>query len=220
MKNDIINSFNKIAKLEDKWDHNRFYEKLLLKEIKTSNATALDIGCGTGEFTQELGKRVSKVCGIDLSPRMIDEANNRHKEDNIDYIVQDFEELSEDIKYDYIVSIATFHHLSLEDSLPKISRMLKNNGKLIVLDIYERRGIVDMILDCIAVPLNFILQVTKKSRMSDEEILAWNEHSRLDKYEMFRDMKKIYWKYLGKSVKIKRLLLWRYIMIYTKMDVS
>ncbi len=33
MKDEIIQSFNKIALLEDKWDHNQRYAKLLLKEI-------------------------------------------------------------------------------------------------------------------------------------------------------------------------------------------
>ncbi|MTI47890.1 class I SAM-dependent methyltransferase [Sporosalibacterium faouarense] len=217
MKDDIINSFNRIALLEDKWDHNQQYEKLLIREISNQDRTALDIGCGTGEFAQKLSKKVQGVYGIDLSPVMIEEAIKRHNEDNIQYNIQDFDEISEDVKYDYIVSIATFHHLNLERALPKIVRLLKENGKLIVLDLYEREGIVDRILDCIAIPANYFLRVLKNGKsVDDEEKAAWEEHSHLDEYMTFKELSNVYKEYLSKEIKLKRLLFWRYMLVYEK----
>lgn len=217
MKEDIIQSFNKIALLDDKWDHNQHYEKILLKETIESDGKALDIGCGTGEFTYKLSKKIKSVSGIDLSPVMIEEAIKRHSGENIKYSIQDFDQLDEESTFDYVVSVATFHHLNLETALPKIERILKRNGKLLVLDLYERKGFIDRILDIIAVPSNYIVKMLKNGRSVDaKEIEAWQEHSHLDKYMTFRELSNIYHKHLSGDIKIKRLLFWRYVLIYKK----
>jgi ubiquinone/menaquinone biosynthesis C-methylase UbiE len=218
MKQDIINSFNRIALLEDKWDHNQNYGKLLLKQITREMRNGLDIGCGTGEFTKSLSGKMKRVLGIDISPVMIEEAKKRHFQENIKYIVKDFDELDEDQKYDCIVSIATFHHLDLETALPKMRRLLNKDGLLLVLDLYERKGLVDLFLDLIAVPANFVIKRLKNGKRTDnlEEIEAWREHSKIDTYMTYRDLKKIYKKHLVSNVEIRRLLFWRYMVIYRK----
>lgn len=218
MKEDIVKSFNKIALLEDKWDNNQHYQKLLIKEVDNPEGIALDLGCGTGEFTQILSKKVIRVFGIDISPVMIEEARKRHSQENIQYSLQDFDEMDEEIKYDYIVSIATFHHLELELALPKIGRMLKDGGKLIVLDLYQRKGILDILLDCIAVPMNLVLKKLKNKRLSEDprEVEAWKEHSLIDQYMAFSELKNLYQEHLSEDIKIKRLLYWRYLLVYKK----
>lgn len=217
LKDDIIESFNKIALLDDKWDHKQHYEKMLLKEVLNCNGVALDIGCGTGEFAFKLSKKIKSVSGIDLSPVMIKEAIKRHSGENIKYSIQDFDQLDEESKFDYVVSIATFHHLCLESTLPKIERLLNNNGKLLVLDLYERKGFIDKILDCVAVPSNYIVKMLKNGRRVDtKEIEAWEEHSHLDKYMTFNELSNVYHKHLSGDIKIQRLLFWRYVMIYKK----
>lgn len=218
MKEDIITSFNRIALLEDKWDHNQNYEKLLLREINCGLKNGLDIGCGTGEFTKKLSKRIDNVSGIDISPVMIEEAKKRNSSENIQYVVKDFDELDENIKYDCIVSIATFHHLNMETTLPKIDRLLNENGILIVLDLYDRKGLIDLIFDLAAVPANIVLRRLKNGKIKEslEEIEAWKEHSKIDNYMTYKSLKNMYNKHFGKDMKIKRLLFWRYIMIYRK----
>lgn len=218
MKEDIIKSFNRIALLEDKWDHNQNYEKLLLKEVENRFKHGLDIGCGTGEFTKEFAKRIDNVLGIDISPVMIEEAKRRHSAENIQYMIKDFDELDENVKYDCIVSIATFHHLNMETALLKIKQLLNDNGVLVVLDLYDRKGVIDFVLDLVAVPANIILKRLKNGKIKEsfEEIEAWKEHSKIDNYMTYKSLKKTYSEYFGVDVKIKRLLFWRYIMVYRK----
>lgn len=219
MKEDMIKSFNRIALLDDKWDHNQNYAKLLLREIG-SGGKSIDIGCGTGEFTKRLSQQVNEVIGIDISPVMIQEALKRNYGENILYKHMDFDDLEEVDKYDYIVSIATFHHLNLETALPKINRMLKPGGKLMVLDLYERRGFIDRTLDLIAVPMNFVVKKIKNgwSEVGSEESEAWNEHSHLDQFMTYSELKGVYQKHLHQNIELKRLLFWRYVMIYTKKE--
>ena len=218
MKDKMIESFNRIALLEDKWDHNRRYSELLLKEIEAGADKVLDIGCGTGEFTKKAASKAKQVVGIDIAPQMIIEAQKRHPAENIEYLLQDFDSMDEKVQYDCIVSIATFHHLELDTALPKINRMLKPGGALVVLDLYDRCGIVDLLLDAAAVPTSFLMKriMNGSSRTSREEIDAWNEHSILDKYMTIKELKKTYRQYLGNNVIIRRLVYWRYLAVYRK----
>ncbi|MCX7708807.1 MAG: methyltransferase domain-containing protein [Clostridia bacterium] len=218
MKDQMVESFNRIALLEDKWDHNQRYSKLLLKEIGSGSESVLDIGCGTGEFTQKVANLAKNVIGIDIAPQMIKEAQKRYPAKNISYILQDFDDMDGTLQFDCIVSIATFHHLSLDTALPKIRKMLKPEGTLVVLDLYERSGLADLLLDMIAVPANFLMRRIKGGfkKADPEEINAWNAHSHLDKYMSIRDLKQAYCKSLGNGVKIKRLVFWRYIAVYKK----
>jgi ubiquinone/menaquinone biosynthesis C-methylase UbiE len=71
---EVIDSFNKIAIFPDKWDHNRQYHKYLLKHVFNNNGLGLDIGCGTGTFTVKLAQYCTHVIGIDISPKMVEEA--------------------------------------------------------------------------------------------------------------------------------------------------
>lgn len=218
MKDKVIESFNRIALLEDKWDHNQRYSNLMLQEVGNSVDKVLDIGCGTGEFTKKVALKAKSVIGIDISPKMIAEAQKRHPSNKIKYVLQDFDSMQEEEQYDCIVSIATFHHLSLQTALPKIKRLLKPNGVLIVLDLYERKGIIDIFLEAIAIPGDILMKriMDGSKKMSQEEIEAWKEHSYIDKYMTIKELRNTYSHYLGENVKIRRLVFWRYIAIFRK----
>ncbi|KNY25122.1 class I SAM-dependent methyltransferase [Pseudobacteroides cellulosolvens] len=222
MKDKIIESFDRISSFEDKWDHNRFYSKLVLKEIGRDNDSILDIGCGTGEFTQKVAQRAKRVVGIDISPKMVNEAKKRHSANNITYIVKDFDAIDVKEQYDCIVSIATFHHLSLESILSKIDKMLKPGGVLVVLDLYDRKGLLDFLLDIIAVPTNLIINRIKNGskRINKDEINVWNEHIKLDKYMTIEELRKVYHENYGWDVMVNRLLFWRYMAVYRKMEIT
>lgn len=218
MKTDVIKSFNDISKFEDKWDHNQHYEKLLLNEMNDPNALALDIGCGTGEFVYKAASQLKHIIGIDISDGMIEEANKRYKGQNLTYVLQDFDDIDTSTQYDYIVSIATFHHLDFGTALDKVNQLLKPGGKLIVLDLYDRKGVLDRLLDLLAMPLNLILKLVNNgfSKDSPEELQAWQEHNKLDHYMTIHTLKKAYGSKFGGHFKLKRLVLWRYLMVYEK----
>ncbi len=215
--NEITKSFNKIALLPDKWDHNRQYERIMLNEVPL-DSYVLDIGCGTGEFAKKLSEIAVQVDAIDLSPVMIEQAMKRHSAENINYKVIDFYDIDEKQKYDCIISVAAFHHLELDTALPRVNRLLKAGGALIVLDLYKRKGIADRLLDLIAIPANLVVQLVKNKslKQTEQEKFLWEEHSKYDKYNTFKELKSIYSSYLPGEYKIKRLLFWRYLLTYRK----
>ena len=216
----IRNDFDRIA-LHDQegWDHNNHYHRFLFKQLPTRCKTALDIGCGTGEFSRLLAKRVEKVVAIDLSPGMIEVAKQRSRQlSNIDFQVADvlqWELPTEN--FDVIVSIATLHHLPVESLLPNLKAALKPGGRLVILDLLEQENLRDRLSDFIAVPLNWCFQTIKNRHLqqSSEAAAAMREHVRTDKYLTLSQAQRIYTSSLRRA-KVRKHLFWRYSVIWEK----
>src|SRR5947209_15862699 len=102
--------FDQIALLSsDGFDHNTFYHDFLLRSLETRINEALDIGCGTGQFTRLLARRAVHVVGLDLSPNMIAVARQRSATfENIEFRQVDVVSWDWPVEqFDAIVSIAT-----------------------------------------------------------------------------------------------------------------
>ncbi|MTK12438.1 MAG: class I SAM-dependent methyltransferase [Clostridiaceae bacterium] len=219
-KDAIIDDFNRIANTKpSSWEHNKHYHNFLLKFIPNECEKAIDIGCGTGEFTRLLAEKSYTVEGIDLSPEMIRVAEEQsRKYNNIKYQVEDVLEwdLGQE-KYDCIVSIATFHHLQFKEMLLKIREALKPNGVFMILDLYKEEKLTDYLISIAAIPINIITMVIKtgKVKKSEEEIKAWNEHAKHDRYMTINEIQKIT-REIMPNAKLKRHLFWRYSLVWRK----
>lgn len=219
-KDAIIDDFNKIANTKpSNWDHNKHYHNFLLKFIPNECEKAIDIGCGTGEFTRLLAEKSYTVEGIDLSPEMVRVAEEQsRKYNNIKYQVEDVLEwdLGQE-KYDCIVSIATFHHLQFKEMLLKIREALKPNGVFMILDLYKEEKLMDYLISIAAIPINIITMLIKtgKVKKSEEEIKAWNEHVKHDRYMTINEIQKIT-REIMPNAKLERHLFWRYSLVWKK----
>lgn len=216
----IQNDFDRIAVHDQEgWGHNNHYHRFLLKQLPSQCKTALDIGCGTGEFSRLLAKRVERVVAIDLSPNMIEVAKQRSKQfSNIDFQVADvlqWELLAK--QFDLIVSIATFHHLPVESLLLNLKAALKPGGRLIILDLLEHESWRDKLSDFVAVPLNWIVEALKNRyiQQSPEAAAAMREHLARDQYLTLSQVQQIYTSSLER-VKIRKHLFWRYSIVWEK----
>lgn len=216
----IRNDFDRIALHNPEgWDHNNHYHRCLLKQLSAQCETALEIGCGTGEFSRLLAHRVEKVVAIDLSSNMIEVAKQRSRQlSNIDFQVADV--LQWEIppeQFDVIVSIATLHHLPVESLLPNLKAALKPGGKLVVLDLLEHENLQDQFSDFVAVPLNWLFQILKNRHIqrSPEAAAAMREHLRTDKHLTFSQARRVYENSL-RGAKVKKHLFWRYSMVWER----
>jgi len=221
MEEIIKKDFDRIACVkETRWDHNLHYHKYLQKFIPAQMEAALDIGCGTGTFSRLLAKKANCVIGIDLSPEMIKRAESISKgNDNIDYRIENVMEYSfEENKYDCIVSIATMHHLPFQEVLEKIKKALRPGGVLLILDLYKHKSVTDLLLSLAAAPVNLVYTLLKTGRLrkSREEIEAWVEHGKHDKYMTIDELRAIYCK-LSPGAILKRHLFWRYSLVWKKL---
>ena len=220
LKYKIQHDFDRIALLNpQRWDHNNHYHSFLLSQLPIKGKTALEIGCGTGEFSRLLAQRFERVVAIDLSPKMIEVAQQHSQDfDNIDFQVADILQWQfPKEKLDAIASIATFHHLPLENLLPSLKSALKPEGKLVILDLIEYTYPKDIAIDIISVAFNWMFQILKNrnSKLTKDEIQAWREHSLTDKYLTLTEATKAYQKFLKKTT-IRKHLFWRYSIVWQK----
>jgi len=89
----------------------------------------LDIGCGTGALTVELGRRFpqAEVVGLDIAPGMIAVARQREGE-NVRFRLGDGEELVGKREWDLIVSNATLQWMSAARAFGGVARLLTPKG--------------------------------------------------------------------------------------------
>ncbi|HEY0070491.1 MAG TPA: class I SAM-dependent methyltransferase [Chloroflexia bacterium] len=215
--------FDRLALLtvDQQWSHNSHYDSYLLRHVPTPCREALDIGCGTGAFARSLAERSDHVLGIDLSPEMVRVATSRSDGyPNIEYRVADVMQLDlPGEQYDCIASIATLHHMPTDAILREMKAALKPGGTLLVLDLYEAEGWADRLTNVLALPLNLVLRLVKQRRLreSPEVRAAWEEHGRGDRYLTLGEVRRICAKVLP-GAKVKRHLLWRYSLVWRKVE--
>jgi len=104
-------------------------------EKKPTNA--LDIGCGEGWLTRELNGMGIDVCGIDIAPQLIDEAN---KKGGGKFLILAYKDLSQEtIKKKFDMAICNFSLLgntSVANLFQNVSSLLNKNGYFIVQTIH------------------------------------------------------------------------------------
>lgn len=141
--------FDKIATSYDRLNHimtagmDRLWRRCAAKEaIKTArrktvsatNASTLDVACGTGDMAVELLKRGSSVTGIDLSEEML--AIARSKTASASFQLANAEALPfDDASFDAVTSafgIRNFVHL--DKGLAEMARVLKSGGRMVILE--------------------------------------------------------------------------------------
>lgn len=59
------------------WDHNAYYQRVLLRHVPPGCGRVLDIGCGAGQFAARLAQLSVQVDAVDRSQRMIAAARRR-----------------------------------------------------------------------------------------------------------------------------------------------
>lgn len=216
----IQTDFDRLALLSrDGWDHNSHYGDFLLKHIPQDCESALEIGCGTGAFARLMAKRAGRVLALDLSPQMIQIARKRSREyTNIDFRVANVLEWKFPAgQFDCAASIATLHHLPMEEMLTKMKSALKANGTLLVLDLFQGEGLPDVLRSTLAVPVSTTLKLIKTGlvRPSRAEREAWAEHGQRDVYLTMSQVRKICADVLP-GAQVRKHLLWRYSIVWKK----
>lgn len=113
------------------------YQYIENKIFKDINGTAvLDCGCGLGQNSRKLSVLAKNVTGIDFSEKSIFVAKNISQNiTNLKFLVMDMHNLEfNDESFDYIFCYKSLLYLNLDEALKEISRVLKKNGKFIIIE--------------------------------------------------------------------------------------
>ena len=120
-KDHIISEFKK--PLKQKYEMDKFLEKIISPYIKTKNYQILDACCGIGQISNYLYKINNdlKITGIDQTSFLIDEAKKLYKNTNLNFEVGDVYDYAKENekKFDIAINWKTLSWLPYYDQMIK-----------------------------------------------------------------------------------------------------
>ncbi|MFO0985106.1 MAG: class I SAM-dependent methyltransferase [Planctomycetota bacterium] len=91
----------------------------------------LEIGCGTGMFTQMFAATGARIVAVDISAPLIARAQGRRlPADQVRFLVKRFEDCDVDGPFDAVIGSSILHHLDLTAALGKIHELLRPGGRM------------------------------------------------------------------------------------------
>jgi ubiquinone/menaquinone biosynthesis C-methylase UbiE len=131
----------KAEKLEDESRYGILSREELLARVEEGD-TVLDVGSGTGFFTDDLAEKAGKVYAVDFQKGMHDYYREKGVPENVELVHSRVSEVELDEEVDVIVSVLSLHEIDLESSLEKFEEVLAEDGKVFVVD-WSRKADTD-----------------------------------------------------------------------------
>lgn len=94
-------------------------------------AKALELGCGTGVFTELFASTGASVVAVDISEALLEVARRKQlPSDRVEFLCSRFEDVRLEAGFDAVIGSSVLHHLDLHSSLAAVRRLLKPGGTL------------------------------------------------------------------------------------------
>lgn len=91
----------------------------------------LEIGCGTGNFTELFATSGANITAVDISPDLLALAFKRNLDPkHVKFLEGAFEEIITIKQYDAIIGSSILHHLDIQAAIENMYRLLKPGGVL------------------------------------------------------------------------------------------
>ena len=212
--------FDRLALLDEEgWTTNNHYHRFVLDHVPRDCENAFEIGCGTGALARALAARCKRVVALDLSAEMIRVARSRSVRFNnlefqlADAMTCDFPQSH----FDFICSIATFHHLQQRELIIKIKDALRPGGVLVVLDLVQSERLNERLFDIIGLGISATMRLIHNGRLQPppEVRKAWEQHGKHDTYSTITQIRALAGELLP-GANVRRHLLWRYSLVYRR----
>jgi SAM-dependent methyltransferase len=215
----VQHDFDELAHLSGGDSGSDRYDPLLLKLVPAGAENVLEVGCGSGRFTELLAKSNQKVTAIDLSPEMIARARERFgPSDPVSFYCGDFlEENFNSQKFDCIISAATLHHMSAELAVPRMKELLGPGGTLIIHDLRTDAGITDFARSGAAFSYDCFRRLlrTGNPRQPRHVREFWERHASGETYLTIKEAKTLAVQWLP-GARVLYHWLWRYTIVWKK----
>jgi SAM-dependent methyltransferase len=206
------------------FNHNDHYHRLLVRQLPPGCRSALDVGCGTGQFARRLARHRIEVDAIDPSADSLKRARELSagilapgtiRWRRADVTTLDLPSQS----YDFISCIASIHHVPFE-TVSKLRDALAPGGVLAILGLYTEATVTDHAVSLAAVPLNVAARLTVA--VTDRMTEVRPAPAKLNGYAgpatkpptmTLAEIRDAADKLLPGSV-VRRQLFWRYLLVY------
>jgi ubiquinone/menaquinone biosynthesis C-methylase UbiE len=205
------------------WDHNAYYQRLLLRHLPQPCRRVLDVGCGAGSFAVRLADRAEHVDAVDKSEAMIEAARRRPTPANVAYTPGDVMELPlPDGAYDAIVSVTALHHLPLDGALRHLAPAVRPGGVLAAVVLMRSDAVREVLVELVAAPVNrlygMVFAVLRRiGRGSWYQLEPTNEAMPkvFDAPLTTRQARRVAAEALP-GAQVRRLLFWRYLLVWRR----
>ena len=132
-KSERIHHLDSLAQVRGKWRRRAAYYhqeiERYLRFLIPAGSSVLEIGCGTGELLAAL--EPSRGVGVDISPRMVEEA--RRNFPALDFRVDDMEDLQISEKFDYVLVVDTIGHVDdIQLAFSQLHKVCRPETRVIV----------------------------------------------------------------------------------------
>lgn len=124
--------------LADRWDELCYHALEKINHILEHTTLhkglrILDVGCGTGVLEQYLlAYSPAHITGIDISPRMIEQARAKYTVPTVDFRSMDVMDLKDE-QFDYIIAYSVFPHFEYPGKLiAHLAELLVAGGELVI----------------------------------------------------------------------------------------
>lgn len=131
----------KAEKLEDP-DRFRYCSAEEIRSLLSAapHETVLDVGSGTGFYTEIVAEDAGSVLGLDLQPEMHDLYRDSDPAESVSLVTAGADALPFGVdSIDAAFSTMTYHEFATEDSLSELHRVLRPGGRLLTID-WDRNG--------------------------------------------------------------------------------
>jgi SAM-dependent methyltransferase len=91
----------------------------------------LEIGCGTGLFTEMFAATGAEIVAVDISPELLAKAKSRNlPSGRVTFLQKRFEDCKLDGPFDAIIGSSVLHHLDIERAIGQIKALLNRGGRM------------------------------------------------------------------------------------------
>jgi ubiquinone/menaquinone biosynthesis C-methylase UbiE len=205
----------------DQWNHNVHYHRLIFEAIPPGCERALDVGCGTGRLTRELGRVVPHVLGVDRDEQSIAVARAESGSGDIEYRHGDFLELPlKPESFDLVTAVASLHHMDTATAINRMRDLLRPAGVLVVIGL-AREGLSPGLALIVPGLVDHRIQLLRHrpaprgansdcaAKVSHQPPIVWPPP------ETYRQIRRMAGSLLP-GMRYRRHLLWRYSIRWTK----
>ena len=140
--NDPVHDPKPLQDYMDKWDGQAFIDKMELDKDKS----VLEIGVGTGRLAVRVTPLCGEFCGVDISSKTIERANENLAEfENARLACADFLSYEFGRTFDVVYSSLTFMHIKeKQKAINKVAALLKDDGRLVLSIDKNQDGFIDI----------------------------------------------------------------------------
>ena len=202
------------------WDHNAYYDRLLLETVPRGAARVLEVGCGAGRLARQIAARAKQVDAIDRDAAVIALARSTAP-DNVKYVlgdVMDYPLATE--SYDAVVSMAELHHLPLRPALQRFAIALRPGGVLAAISHPRRELPRELPVELAASAWHHLLglQLTLSGYRRHPELRHHAHHAQMPVRDPRLNTRQVREQAstVLPDVSVRRLLLWRYLLVWRK----